>query len=425
MATGRDSPDLPERTACRYHQDMRTIIWRVVALGLGATVVASGCGATGGSEQPLTVAPSEGNTTTTLPLELPAVNVRLEEAAKVDRPTALAYRNGSDDVFVAEQSGKVRRILAEPDGTYELDERPLLDISNEISDEGERGLLGLAFSPDGRQLYLHFTDSNGDTQVVRYNVTNRGVDTASRETVFTTPQPFANHNGGQLAFGPDGYLYIGLGDGGGAGDPERNAQNLTSPLGKVLRIDPDGALGDEAYAIPVDNPFADGVEGAPEIWLSGLRNPWRFSFDRSTGDLWVADVGQQNIEEITLLRAGDPTVPGANLGWPFLEGTRAFGDEPAPDGLVAPVFEYTHDPGCSVIGGFVYRGRAIEGLAGTYVFGDWCDPALRMLQVSDDGRVGDAPLGPRVNKLTGFGEDNRGELWALSADGGVFRILPA
>lgn len=404
---------------------MRSTFWRVVSLGVVAAMITAACGsdATETTDDP---PPQESTTSTTSAPDVPAVNVRLDEVARLSRPTALAYRNGSDDVFVAEQSGRVRRITAEPNGSYRLDPRPVLDISSAVSDEGERGLLGLAFSPDGRQLYLHYTDNDGNTQVVRYEVTSDGVNTASRRVVFSTTQPFANHNGGQLAFGPDGYLYIGLGDGGGAGDPEANAQNPASPLGKVLRIDPDGALGDATYAIPVDNPFADGSGGAPEVWLWGLRNPWRFSFDRATGDLWVADVGQQEIEEVTLLRAGDPAVAGANLGWPYLEGTRPYGDTTTsvPDGLVAPVFEYTHDPGCSVIGGFVYRGRAIADLVGTYVFGDWCDPALRMLRVTEDGQVGDGVLGPRVNQLTAFGEDNRGELWALSADGGVYRIVP-
>lgn len=397
--------------------------WRVLALTSAVVVAAAACGGDGTS----TDADSAADTTTTVAetVELPDVAVRLDEVARVERPTALAFRPGSNDVFIAEQPGRVRRILAEPDGTYELDDEPLLDISSSVSDLGERGLLGLAFSPDGRQLYLHYTDNDGDTQIVRYGVTTRGVDVSSREVVFTTPQPLANHNGGQIAFGPDGYLYIGLGDGGGAGDPERNAQNPQSPLGKVLRIDPDGALDEERYAIPADNPFASGEDGAPEVWLLGLRNPWRFSFDRVTGDLWVADVGQSELEEITLLRAGNPGVPGANLGWPFLEGTRPYGTDPAPDGLVAPIFEYSHDPGCSVIGGFVYRGRAIEPLVGTYIFGDWCDPELWALRVTSDDRVGAGRLGPRINQLTAFGEDNEGELWAMSADGWVYRLVSA
>lgn len=422
---------------------MRSIVWRMVALGLGVSLVAA-CGSP--TDRSSSAVPGDGDTSTTLqPVEVPAANVRLEEVARVDRPTALAYRNGSDDVFVAAQPGRVRRIIAEPNGRYRLDDRPLIDISSEVSSDGERGLLGLAFSPDGRQLYLHFTDRQGTTQIVRYAMAAQGVDIASRQLVFTTPQPFANHNGGQLAFGPDGYLYIGLGDGGGAGDPQGNAQNPNSPLGKVLRIDPDGALGDAAYGIPVDNPFADGTAGAPEVWLWGLRNPWRFSFDRSTGDLWLADVGQRSIEEINLLRANAPSRSGANLGWPSREGTQPYGDapattnpatsepttsspassSPASDDFVAPVFEYTHDPGCAVIGGFVYRGKDIEALVGTYVFGDWCDPALRTLRVAEDGRVGEGLLGPRLNQLTAFGEDNRGELWALSAEGGVYRLRPA
>jgi glucose/arabinose dehydrogenase len=411
------------------------------------------------------------------PEVLTPVGLRLEQVTTLDRPVAFAVRPGSEDVYIAEQAGRVRRISgpstpvttttteppedgddtgtnttqtnparvtpasfsqeqppSNPDtstgtartGKYTLLNSPLLDISGDVRDDGERGLLGMAFSPDGRQLFLHYSDDEGDTVVARWDMTASSVDTSSRQTIFTTPQPFANHNGGQLAFGPDGYLYLGLGDGGGSGDPEGNGQNPDTPLGKVLRIDPDGATGDAEYAIPADNPFASGG-GAPETWVLGLRNPWRFSFDRETGDLWLPDVGEKAREEITLLSRAEGLGRGANLGWPLYEGTEAFdtGAEPK-DGLVAPLYEYNHDDGnCAVIGGFVYRGSAIEELVGTYLFGDWCTPEIQGLQVTDGAVSAVGGLGIDVKSLSSFGEDDSGELWVLSQEGGVYRILPA
>jgi glucose/arabinose dehydrogenase len=379
--------------------------------------------------------------------------LRLRQVTVLDRPLALTARPGSDDVFIAEQGGKVRRLSPDPDDdtTYLVDTQPVLDVSSQTEAKGEQGLLGLAFSPDGRRLFVHYTNLDGNTVVAAYTMDNTGrgvrADPSSRVEIFTVDQPAANHNGGQLAFGPDGYLYIGLGDGGGAGDPNNLAQDPTSVLGAVLRIDPDGAdpdagnNGSTAYAIPAGNPFAtngadatdatDATDGADEVWLFGVRNPWRFSFDRQTGDLWLGDVGQSTMEEVNLLPADTRAGRGANLGWSLFEGTSAHSDD-AEDiddqlrqSLVWPIYEYTHDDGCSVIGGYVYRGSAIEGLDGTYLFGDYCRPAIRGLRVDAGRAVAEGPVGIDVDNLSAFGQDSQGELWVMSLDGGVWRILPA
>lgn len=367
---------------------------------------------------------------------LEPVGVRLEEVTKLAKPVAFATRPGSSDVFIAEQRGTVRRLVpqsgqpqpGEPpsDGKpFRLIDKPVLDISANVRNQGEQGLLGMTFSPDGRKLFVHYSDSNGDTQVVSYQMGATGADLSTRQRVFSTAQPQQNHNGGQLVFGPDGYLYLGLGDGGGSGDPDNNGQNRGTVLGSVVRIDPDGATGDLRYATPVDNPFAGGG-GAPEVWLYGVRNPWRFSFDRLTGDLWLADVGEGDIEEVNLLAAREQGAGrGANLGWPWFEGSRRFADGEAPDGLVAPVFEYDHDQGCSVTGGFVYRGSAIEALKGIYVFGDFCSPAIIGIRMADGVVEASGPIGVEVDQTVSFGQDNDGELWVLSHDGPVYRLIAA
>jgi glucose/arabinose dehydrogenase len=235
-------------------------------------------------------------------------------------------------------------------------------------------------------------------------------------------QPYSNHNGGNLAFGPDGYLYIGLGDGGSGGDPHGNGQSLTTLLGKMLRIDPT-LLEDRPYAIPSDNPFV-GREGArPEIWAYGLRNPWRYSFDRATGDLWIADVGQSAWEEIDVQSSGSDG--GENYGWNRMEGDHPFeGDAPAD--VVRPVFEYSHDDGgCTVTGGYVYRGRAIPALARAYLFADFCLGRLEAIRLQDGGGAEHRILGPVVRNVSSFGEDARGELYVLSLEGTVSRIAAA
>jgi glucose/arabinose dehydrogenase len=340
--------------------------------------------------------------------------MRLERIATLDQPIALAVRRNDDALFIAQKAGRV--VALHPGETAP---QPVLDLSGEVSQGGEQGLLGLAFSPDGDFLYTNHTDPDGDTRITEWEIAGGRADPSSRREVLAVDQPFSNHNGGHLAFGPDGFLYIGLGDGGSGGDPLGNAQSLDSLLGKMLRVDP-RPQGDRPYGIPDDNPFL-GREGArPEIWSYGLRNPWRYSFDRTTGDLWIADVGQGRREEIDHEPAG---AGGRNYGWDRLEGTLAFEGE-APQDATPPVFEYDRDRGSTVIGGYVYRGSAIPELAGAYVFGDFSNPELRALRL-DDGEARELELGLRVENLVSFGEDGAGELYALSLSGPVYRIHPA
>jgi glucose/arabinose dehydrogenase len=396
----------------------------VLTLGAGLT----SCSGNGSPDSTTTTQAAPSATPDTVPapsgrLEAPAL--KLEEVVRLDKPTAMATRPGSLDVFIAEQVGTIRRISADPERGWARDDRAFLDISSRVRAQGERGLLSLVFSSDGRTLFTHYSDTEGDTVVDAWTVGANGVDTNSRRTIFTTPQPFGNHNGGQLAFGPDGFLYLGLGDGGGSSDPGGNAQNTSTVLGAILRIDPDGASAGSTYGIPADNPFRDG--GAPEVWAHGLRNPWRFSFDRSTGDLWVADVGEANVEEVNVLPAtnGRGAGRGANFGWPVFEGSLSR-DERATITAVPPAFEYTHDAGaCGVIGGYVYRGAAIPDLNGIYLYGDFCLPGIGGLRARGGVVVAEGPLGIEVPRLTAFGQDQNGELWALSLSGPVYRIVAA
>jgi glucose/arabinose dehydrogenase len=303
-----------------------------------------------------------------------------------------------------------------------------VDLSDRIAAGGERGLLGLALHPnwpdDGRA-FVHYSDLNGDTVLAELDGTQAGdaapvIDPASERVLLTVDQPYPNHNGGQLAFGPDGFLWFGLGDGGSGGDPHGNGQNPATLLGDILRLDVSQPGG---YAIPDDNPFADGTGGAPEVYLWGLRNPWRFSFDPATGALWIADVGQGAFEEIDRL---DPaTSAGANLGWNIMEGTACFAvADCSADGLVLPLAEYAHDLGCSVTGGYVYRGASIDDLAGWYLFSDYCS-GLVFGVPSDAELPADGPaLAPRVLLETGqmissFGADGQGELYVTDIGGGV------
>jgi len=344
--------------------------------------------------------------------------VRLEEVARVEAPTALALRAGTNLAYVAERAGRVRPIdLAT--GTVG---DPIIDISDDVSVSGERGLLGLAFSPDGSRLFLSSTNADGDSRLDAYDISGDTPDLASKRTLLAIEQPASNHNGGDIKIGPDGMLWYALGDGGGGGDPFGNAQNTDTLLGSILRIDV--STPDRDYAIPADNPFVnDG--GRPEIWLYGVRNPWRISFDRETGDLWVADVGQNTVEEINVLRAPDRG-RGANLQWPLREGFRAFAGD-APSGSVDPIYEYGRDDGsCSVTGGYVYRGRAIPELVGAYVFGDFCEGTVRAL-FSDVGRVVERSLGANAGTgvLASFAEDADGELYTLGLDGRIARLVPA
>ena len=385
---------------------------------------------------PTTVPPES---TTTLPpptADLSAVAVGLDEVAVLRSPTAMATRSGSDDLYLTEQGGKVRRIEVDVEldddeeverVSYRLAREDVLDLEDETEADGEQGLLGLVFSSDGRTLYVDYTDEDVVTHVTQFEMDGDRADTDTRRDVLSQQQPFTNHNGGQLAIGPDGYLYIGLGDGGSAGDPEGNGQNPATLLGSIVRVDPQLATEDVPYGIPATNPFVGDPAGADEVFLFGVRNPWRFSFDPATGDLWVADVGQDQVEEITWLPATEGGAGrGANLGWARMEGNQVFSGTGEPAGHVGPILTYPHDGGaCSIVGGYVYRGEAIPALQGAYVYGDWCTGEVRAL-VAQEGRViDDQPIGLTVPGLTSFGVDVDGELWVLSQEGPVSRIVPA
>lgn len=342
----------------------------------------------------------------------------LELVGEARSPVAIANRPGTADLYVAEQGGRVRRFEG---GTGPASNDIVLDLQGRVSGGSEQGLLGLVFSVDGERVYLHYTDRSGSSVIARYDMAANVADVGTEEVLLVVAQPRNNHNGGHLAFGPDGFLYIGLGDGGGAGDPDRNGQNPATLLGSILRIDVSPA---EGYRIPSDNPFMAG-DGAPEAFVWGVRNPWRFSFDSATGDLWVADVGQDRFEEVTVLRAADGAGNGANMGWNELEGFEPFRGGTVPPGHVAPIATYAIASGrCAVTGGSVYRGSEIPSLVGTYVFGDFCSGELFGIDaaVDADGQMVSLDI-PTVDQLSSFGVDEAGELYALSRAGGIFRIV--
>jgi glucose/arabinose dehydrogenase len=345
-----------------------------------------------------------------------AARVRLVRVASLEQPVAMALRPGERTLYLVEQVGRVRAVRG-----GRLDPTPVLDISDQVTAGGEQGLLGLAFSPDGRWLYLHYTDRAGDHQIAELAMRGRQADPGSQRSVLRIDDPFGNHNGGQLAFGPDRLLYIAFGDGGGGGDPEGNGQSLGSLLGKILRIDPRPG-GGRPYRVPADNPFVDRDGARPEIWAYGLRNPWRFSFDPANGDLWIGDVGQNTYEEVNREPAGSG---GRNYGWNRREGRHAFAGGPRPNGAVDPVIEYGRAGGaCTVIGGFVYRGQRIRGLRGAYLYGDYCAGWVRAARTRG-GRVAEQrDLRLDVPGLSSFGVDADGELYALSLGGAVYRIAP-
>ena len=355
----------------------------------------------------------------TVPTVAFAAGVALQPVLTLDEPIDMAVAPGDDLLWIAERAGRVLRVDMERGAVVET----ILDITAETEATGERGLLGIAVTD--RWLYANFTDLAGDTRVDAFERDGTGLGNR-RRTILSQAQPYRNHNGGDLAIGPDGLLYVGFGDGGSGGDPLDAGQDPTTWLGAVLRIEPT-PYGVEAYTVPPDNPFAAGEDrspaGRPEIFLTGVRNPWRFSFDRATGDLWIADVGQDRYEEVTVLLAANGGGLGANLGWRLREGLHSYaGDE--PPGHADPVWEYSQDDGCSVTGGFVYRGTAIEDLYGAYVFGDYCTSRLWALQIST-GDVEFRDLGVEVpeGSLASFGEDAQGELYTLSLNGIVSRIV--
>jgi glucose/arabinose dehydrogenase len=304
----------------------------------------------------------------------------------------------------------------------------VLDLTGDLSTGFEQGLLGLAFSPDGTKLYAHYTNAEGDTRVDEFAMRKRRADAGTRRTVLAVDQPQGNHNGGQLAFGPDGYLYIGLGDGGAANDEGPgharggNGQSLETLLGKILRIDP-APSGDQPYTVPGDNPFVDRGDARPEIWAYGLRNPWRFSFDAVTGDLWIGDVGQSEFEEINFAPAvdGRDAGKGANFGWNRLEGNEPFRGS-APDDAVAPAITHAQNDGWrSIIGGGVYRGSKIPPLRGVYVYTDYYAGDVVGLR-SDGNGFTPVDLGVDASDVSAFGEGPDRELYLLSQSAGLLRL---
>ena len=300
----------------------------------------------------------------------------------------MAQAPGDDTLYVAEQSGRVRAVGSGA---------TILDVSGEIVSGGEQGLLGLAFSPTRATMVINYTDKAGDTHVDEYPFSGGRVTGGARQLLFVD-QPYSNHNGGNVIFGPDGYLYVGMGDGGSGGDPQNHAQNPTDRLGKILRI--------------------DTASANVEIWMIGLRNPWRFSFDKTTGEMWIGDVGQNAWEEIDKAPAG---THGQNWGWNKREGKHAYNGGTAPAGAVDPIYDYSHDGGgCAVTGGYAYRGTRLAGWGGVYFFADEC---LGKVMALNGTSVRDTGLA--TSQLASFGQDHAGELYVLSLNSGLYRIDPA
>ncbi len=371
-----------------------------------------------------------GTTTpTSIPLPAPvAVDAELtglatvEVASGLDRPVFAIAPWGDERLFIVEQPGRIRVIS----GGRLLDD-PFLDITDEVGSEGlEQGLLGLAFHPRfpaDERFFVYYTDVDGNTRLVSYRVSSEpnSADPTSGNELLTVRQPASNHNGGMLEFGTDGYLYVSLGDGGGANDQFGNGQRTDTLLGTILRLDVDGAA---PYSTPPDNPFVGGG-GAPDVWAFGLRNPWRFDIDPLTGLMFVADVGQAEWEEVTVV---DSSKAGANFGWSIVEADECFAETPCETtGLEQPVIAYDHSEGCSIIGGFVYRGALIPEVAGHYFYSDWCGGWVRSFLYNGTTMVEaidwTTDLGT-FGRILSFGRDGAGELYLLGGDGVVSRIVP-
>ncbi|MBI5328837.1 MAG: PQQ-dependent sugar dehydrogenase [Deltaproteobacteria bacterium] len=353
----------------------------------------------------------------------PLPTVKLELAAKgLKNPVHITHAgDGSGRLFIAEQAGIVRILR---DGN--LLPTPFLDIREKVKSGGEMGLLSIAFHPkfkENGRFFVNYTSSSGGlhTVISEFQMSNNPdvADKKSERIILTADQPFSNHNGGQIAFGPDGYLYIGMGDGGSANDPQGHGQNLSTLLGAMLRIDVDRKEGKLQYNIPDDNPFKTRPNARPEIWAYGLRNPWRFSFDPLTGILYAGDVGQDAREEIDIVERGQ------NYGWNIMEGsicTSGVNPKCNTTGLTLPIIDYGRDDGISVIGGFVYRGHEIPGLCGSYIYGDWGSGKLWALrrdghEVAENKRLLDTKL-----SISSFGIDEAYEVYVVDYNGGVYKV---
>jgi glucose/arabinose dehydrogenase len=342
-------------------------------------------------------------------------------------PVVITTRPGDDRLWIAEQNGRIRPISA--------DDTPgdaLVDLRNTVSDGNEQGLLGLAFPPDHETsglFYIHYTRGNGDSVLARYGVnsaTPNVIDSDLTEVLWTVSQPFSNHNAGHIAFGPDGYLYVGYGDGGSGGDPLGAGQDDETVLGKMLRIDVSAANG---YTAPSDNPFLDDADVPNVIWALGLRNPWKFSFDLSNDDLYIADVGQNMWEEISIQPSG--STGGDNYGWSVTEGNHCFSlDGCDMSGFVPAIHEYDHGSGCSITGGYVYRGTDIDGLDGHYFYSDFCQNQVLSFRKDGDGTVEHTNWtttmqgAPNLQGVSTFGQDSDGELYVAShRNGRIYKIV--
>jgi glucose/arabinose dehydrogenase len=433
----------PDPVGGRRFDTMMGPLRRLVSIATLLASISAGCVSGEGSPSPSAAptpapqpstsggpSPSSAPTPSPGPTDPPfdpnLVTVTLEPVATIDgSPLAITSPlDGSGRLFVAAKEGQVWSLR---DGA--VGESPMLDIGGLVSGGGEQGLLGIAVHPgfpDDPRVFLFYTDLAGNEVVAAYRLDPANaerLDPGSAEILLTVEDPFGNHNGGALAFGPDGYLYAAMGDGGGGGDPLESGERLDTLLGKILRLDVDsGDQGGEPYGIPEGNPFTNLDGARPEIWLTGLRNPWRIAFDRATGDLWIGDVGQGRREEVDVARAG---TSGLDFGWDRMEGTSCYEPETGcpTEGLTLPVTEYGHDEGCTIIGGHVYRGTAQAALRGGYLFGDYCSGNLWAIAATSTGTVPPVRVGSAGSGLAGFGEDEAGELYAANLDGTVSLVV--
>lgn len=398
-----------------------------VLLPAAVAAIVLGCGGSGeggaAARATATPAATETATTTPEPARAARTGVRLKRIGRFEDPVFVTAPPQDRRVqFVVEQGGRIVVVR----GGRKL-ARPFLDLTSQVKSGGEQGLLSMAFAPDYRRsgrFYVYYTDRNGDTRVVEYrrSSANRARKASARQVLFQA-QPEPNHNGGLLLFGPDRRLYIGLGDGGGGGDrhgPRGNAQNLGTLLGKILRIDPRRS-GGRPYSVPASNPFVGRSGARGEIYAYGLRNPWRFSFDRRTGDLTIGDVGQNEVEEISFVRNGS----GRNFGWRPFEGRRRFTPGESAPGHVRPVIQRFHSRGyCSITGGVVVRDPGLPALRGRYLFGDVCRDRIESARLSPGRARAQRTTRLRVSTLVSFGEDARGRVYAVSLNGPVHRLVP-
>jgi glucose/arabinose dehydrogenase len=400
---------------------------RSLAAVLAATALLTGCAANDDStDNPSTPSDPGGSACGGGAVVSGTVNLTTTRVAQgLASPVDLQSPAGDCRMFVVEQGGRIRILR-----NGAITSTPFLDITARLSSGGERGLLGLAFHPryaENGRFFVNYTNRNGDTHIAEFRANPASSDTAdagSEKLILFVSQPFSNHNGGGLAFGPEGFLYIGLGDGGSGGDPQGNGQSLGTHLGKMLRIDVDSG---SPYGVPRDNPFIGRSGARGEIWAYGLRNPWRFAFDRTNGNLVIADVGQNAVEEIDLgLRSG-----GENFGWNVTEGNDCFRPSSgcSRNGLTMPMVVYGHGSGaCSVTGGVVYRGRRMPFLHGTYFYSDYCQPFVRSFRIENLGAVDQrdrtGELGRGLNRVSAFGTDSDGEAYIIDHDGEIYRIDP-